>query len=153
MIPINIVDQAIYPHNAKKRNKHFANITFFGVFTLGIFCALSMITGSPYAVNFFGQGELNDAAPLVCWLGIKVIFNAVSAYTGTPVLVAFGYAKTFSISLVWTSVISLLLYTTIYISGILSLHVIIAIMIFDSLFIAAYRLFCCVKYKLLFYTS
>ena len=120
---------------------------------MGIVCALLMIIGTPYAVKYFGHGELNDAIPLTCLLSIKVVINELNLYSGTPVLVAFGHPKPFNMSIIYTAIITLLIYTLLYFTGILSLNAVAAVMIFDIIFITAYRLFFCVKYKLLFYKT
>lgn len=153
MIPISIADQALYPHNAKNQDRKFATHTFWGILAMGIGCALLMVICTPYAVRYFGHGELNDAIPLTCLLSIKVVINALNLYSGTPVLVAFGYAKPFNMSIIYAAIITLLIYTLLYFTGILSLNAVAAVMIFDIIFITAYRLFYCVKYKLLFYND
>ena len=148
-LPVNIADQAIYPHNARKKDHLFATRTFWLMLLLGCVCAALMALGNTTAVNFFGHGKLDAAVPLIYILTAKVILNAVNLYCGTPVLVAFGYAKHFNMSTIYSALLTIVLYTGCYLFGILSLNMVIAIMIFDSFFAAAYRLYYCLKYKLL----
>ena len=150
MIPINIIDQAVYPHNAKHKDRRFATKTFFYMLLLGCVCAGIMVVGASPAVHFFGRGELNEAIPLLYILSIKVIATTLTFYTGTPVLVAFGYPKPFNMSVIWISLLTVVIYPSIYYMGMLSLNKVIGIIIFNEVFFAAYRLFYCVKYKLLF---
>ena len=150
LIPAGIVDQAVYPHNAKKQDRSFATRTFYLIILLGAVCAGLMLAGAPLAVNYFGCGKLNAAIPLIYWLGIKVFFSTPGWYMGTSVLVAFGYAKQFNMSAIYSTGINLSIYTILFLCNKLTLNAVIAILIFESVFIFAYEMYYCLKYKLLY---
>ena len=153
MLPANIIDQAIYPHNAKHKDRNFATKTFYYMLLLGGACAGIMMAGTPLAVQFFGHGELNDAVPLLYIMSIYVVLTTLTLYTGTPVLVAFGYPKPFNMSIIWISLLTIVIYPAMYYSGLLSLNKVIGFIIFNEAFFAGYRIYYCAKYKLLFNTS
>ena len=150
MIPANIIDQAIYPHNAKHKDRKFATKTFYYMILLGGICAGLMAAGAAPAVHFLGHGELNEAIPLLYLLTANVIVATLSFYEGTPVLVAFGYAKPFNKAIILSSFVTMFSYYTTYYLNLLSPIAIIVIIMFNETFIAAYMFYCCYKYKILF---
>ena len=150
MLPANIIDQAVYPHNAKHKDHKFATKTFFYMILLGVLCAGVMALGASPAVQFLGQGKLGDAVPFLYIMTINVVISALTFYTGAPVLVAFGYAKPFNMSIIWASCFTLLIYPLMHYFEMLSISRIVGIMITSEAIVAAYRIFYCVKYKLLF---
>ena len=152
LIPAGIVDQAIYPHNAKKQDRAFATRTFYLIIIFGAISAAVMIAGAPLAVNFLGSGKLNDAVPLIYWLGIKVFFSTPGWYMGTSVLVAFGYARQFNMYAIYSTAINLSIYTILFLCNKLTLNAVIAIMIFESIFAIIYEMYYCRKYNLLYIT-
>lgn len=149
-LPVSIIDQSVYPHNAKQKDRNFATKTFFYVLVLGCICAGIMAVGTAPAVQFFGQGKLDAAIPLVYIMSIKVIATTLTLYTGAPVLVAFGYPKPFNMSTIWLSLLTIVIYPAMYCFNCLSLNMVIALIILSELFYSAYRTFYCIKYKLLF---
>ncbi len=152
-LPVSIIDQSVYPHNVKHKDRKFATKTFFYVLLLGFVCAGIMVAGASPAVQFFGHGKLNAAMPLLYIMSIKVIATTLTLYTGTPVLVAFGYPKPFNMSIIWVSLLTIVIYPAMYYFQLLSLNLVVTFIILSEVFFAAYRLFYCVKYKLLFNTT
>ena len=116
---------------------------------MGAACAGLMLAGAPLAVDFFGSGKLNAAKPLIYWLGFRVFITTQSWYMGTSVLVAFGYAKQFNMSAIYSTIINLSIYTIFFLCKKLTLNTVIAILIFDSAFVFTYEMYYCLKYKLL----
>ena len=150
-LPVDITDQAVYPHNAKKQDRKFATRTFLVIVFLGFVCAATMIICAPWAVHFFGYGKLDAAVTLLYVLAVKVVLNAMNLYAGTPVLVAFGPPEPFNMSIIYTALLTLCLYAVFYLTGLLTLKLMIAIMIFNTAFATAYRLYYCFKHKILIF--
>ena len=118
---------------------------------LGFVCAAGMVIFAPWLVHVLGYGKLDAAVPLLYVLSIKVVLSAMNLYSGTPTLVAFGYPKPFNMSIIYTALLTLCLYAGLYFAGLLSLKLMIAIMIFNTAFATAYRLYYCFKHKILIF--
>ena len=151
LLPVSILDQAIYPHNAKNQNRIFVTKTFWIMFALAICCAGIMFAGTPIAVKILGNGKLDAAVPLAYCLCIKVIINVLLHYTGTPMLVAFGYPAPFNLSVIVSAIMMTLSYFVLYMLDKLSLGMFIVLLIAGDAIILSYRLFYCLKYKLLLF--
>lgn len=150
LLPVNIVDQAIYPHNAKKQDRAFASKQFYCFTGLGIVCTLLLLAGTPFAVRFFGQGKLSDAVLIIYLLSIKVPIESLAYYGGAPTLVAFGYTKTYTLSFLYGVLAVIVIYPILYFTGNITLKTVVLVMISSSALVAFYRLYYCRKFKLLF---
>jgi len=149
LLPASILDQAIYPYNAKKQDRLLATKMFVMMLIVGCICAAIMFLGIPLAVRILGAGKLGAAIPLAYWLCIRVIINVMVLYTGTPLLVAFGYPRPFNFSVIICAGTMILLYLLLYVLNQLSLYAFVALLIINDLIILVYRLFYCLKYKIL----
>lgn len=58
LVPIQMVNQAIYPHLARTLNKLFARKMLIVNVALSFVIALSVFVLAPYAVYYFSKGEL-----------------------------------------------------------------------------------------------
>ena len=150
LIPAGIIEQAIYPHNAQKKDRKFISATFWLLLFFAVVCAGIMVVCTPLAVDFFGAGKLNDAIPIIYFLSLKVAISILDCYIGVPVLVALGYSKPFNDSIIYSTAAIVVLYVVFYLTGILSMNMFILLITLGSFFTFAYRMFYCIKYKLLF---
>lgn len=148
-MPASILDQAIYPHNAQKQDRKFATRTFFLMAVLGIVCACIMLLGTPWAVKILGAGKLNEAIPLTYILSFKVFLAVMSFYTGTPLLVAFGHAREFNSSILFSTIISVLLYAVLFGLSALSLKMFVFLLIISEAAVFIYRTIYCIKFKII----
>ncbi len=144
-VPVTIVEQAIFPHNARKKDHAIARQLFWIMFVFSCICAVLLLIGTPVAVNFFGAGKLNAAIPLCYWLSIKVVLTGLNYYTGAPLLVAFGHPKPYNTSIIFSTVVILILSIVFYFMDIFSLPVFIVLLILGDLITFFIRFYYCKK--------
>ena len=150
MIPISMIDQAVYPHNAKNQDRKFATRTFCGMVAIGLIGAACVYALSPFAVGILGGGKMGDAIPLCRILCIYMVLCSITYYIGSPILVAFGKPSPFNQSVIISAVVTIVLYSILYMLGQLSLNMFVFAMMFSEIVILSYRMFFCLKYKFLF---
>jgi len=148
MIPLYVINRAIFPHNANKKDRRFATKALFAVIMITIVVAVADFIFSPLAVHFFGGDQLMDSVLITRILCLWVLIGGVSIYEGTSVLVAFGHVKPFNYSVLLSSVALLLLYGLFYLTNNFTLMSFAFALIFSESFIAIYRLYFCMKYNL-----
>ena len=103
---------------------------------------------TPMIVKFLGGEELLMAIPVTRILTLWMLFVGISYYTGTPTLVAMGYSKPFNYSVIYSTVVLLLLYGIFYIAGIFTVISFAFALVAAEFFVAAYRIYFCNKYRL-----
>lgn len=149
LVPVNMIIQAIYPHNVLKRDRRFAMNSFAGVIFFGAAgCAVLYFT-APYIVDFLGNRQLSAAVPMMRFLTIHVLICTFTYYLGSPLLVAWGHSKPFNDSVLISSVIILVIYFIFYICSINSIYYYASAMIVSELVILFYRVFYCIKYGII----
>jgi polysaccharide transporter, PST family len=148
MIPLYVLNRAIFPHNANKQDRRFATKALFAVILITIVVAVADFAFSPLAVRFFGGDQLMDSVFISRVLCLWVLIGGVSIYEGSSVLVAFGHVKPFNYSVLLSSAALLLLYGLFYLTDNFTLMSFAFALIFAEFFIAIYRFYFCIKYKL-----
>lgn len=144
-VPVSIAEQAIFPHNARKKDSAMARQLFWIMLLFSCICAVIMLLGTPIAVKFLGANKLNTAIPLTCVLSIKVVLVGLNYYTGAPLLVAFGYSKPYNASIIFSTVAILILSIVIYFMEMFSLLIFIFLMILGDLITFSIRFYYCKK--------
>ena len=145
-IPANIVEQAIFPFNARKKDKLIARQMFWIMLIFSCACAGVVMLGTPFAVRFLGAGELNAAIPITCYLSIKVVLAGLNSYLGIPLLVAFGYPEPYNRSIILSSALMLLVCIMLLFFNILSLSMLVVLIIVCEIVIFVARLYYCRKF-------
>ncbi len=145
-LPTSIIEQAIFPHNARKKDISMARQMFWIMLAFSCICALLMLIGTPLAVKFLGAGKLNAAIPLTCWLGIKVVLSGMNYYSGAPLLVAFGFPRPYNSSIIISTILVILLSIIFYFMKILSLNIFVFLIILGDLITFIIRIYYCKKY-------
>ncbi len=148
MLPLYVINRAIFPHNANKQDRRFATKALFAVSMITIVVAVADFIFSPFAVHFFGGDQLMDSVFITRILCLWVLISGVSIYEGSSVLVAFGHVKPFNYSVLLSSIALLLLYGLFYLTNNFTLISFAFALIFSESFIAIYRLYFCLKFKL-----
>lgn len=150
MIPLYVINRAIFPHNANKQDRRFATKALFAVSMITIVVAVADFIFSPLAVRLIGGGDgrLLDSVFISRILCLWVLISGISIYEGSSVLVAFGHVKPFNYSVLLSTVALLLLYGLFYLTNNFTLISFAFALIFSESFIAIYRLYFCFKFKL-----
>ncbi len=149
LVPIQMLNQAIYPHLARTLSKLFARkILVINIF-ISLLIAVIVFVFAPYVVYYFSKGELPESVVLTRILCIWVFFGGIVVYLGGPILVSFGYPKPFNNSVILGTFVLLCSYFLLYLLGGLGNIYYFAYALCLSEFIMfSYRFFYCMKYKL-----
>ena len=73
----------------------------------------------------------------------------MSLYLGSPVLVAFGYFKPFNTSVIYSTLLLIAAYLILYLGNIFNLYMFSACLVIIESYIVIYRLWYCVKYRII----
>ena len=149
LIPISMLTQAIFPHNARYRDRKFAMRAFAGLLGTASFGIVVLYFLAPFLVHFLGDGQLPEAVPLLRLLEIQILLCAFTYYLGSPLLVAWGYPKPFNHSVLIATGCLLLTYGIFYFFSLSSVYWFALAVILSELIILIYRAFYCVKYKII----
>ena len=153
LIPVSMLIQAIYPHNALKRDQKFAMRAFAGLLGVGFAGVAALYFLAPYLVAFLGHGQLPEAVPLLRFLEIHIVLCIFTYYLGTPLLVAWGYSKPFNDSVLVSSASILLIYGIFFACNISSIYWYAAAIIIAESIILLYRSFYCFKHKIMSFSQ
>lgn len=147
-VPIQMLNQSIFPHNSKHQNRKYANDMLWAIGLTSLFFSLFIFLIAPYIVYFFAKDQLPEATTILRILCIYIFSGGVSLYTGSPVLVAFGYSKPFNYSVILSTFVLISLYAVYYLLGLFSIYNFALALGLSELTIAVYRLVYCYKFKI-----
>lgn len=153
MIPLQMVNQSIYPHLARTKDRILAKNGFFFITICSLLLSLFVYIIAPLAIRFFAGNELMEAVPLLRILCFYIFFSGVSLYLGTPLLVAFGYPKPFNLSVILSTIILMICYYLMYVLNVLTVSNFAYAMGITELFIVLYRISYCYNNKILYLWS
>ncbi|WP_297676950.1 oligosaccharide flippase family protein [uncultured Bacteroides sp.] len=149
LVPIQMVNQAVYPHIARTLNKVFARKMLMINIFASLLIAIAVFILAPYAIYYFSKGEVEEAVVLTRILCIWVFFGGIVVYLGSPVLVSFGHPQPFNNSILAGTFVLLCSYLLLYILGGLGNIYYFAYALCLSEFVMfSYRFFYCIKYEL-----
>ena len=144
-----MLNQAIFPHNARQQNRVFAKKILYITLCLAVIGAACVYVLAPVVVELFaGKGMLLESIQILRILAIYLIAGTMALYLGSPTLVAWGYYKPFNRSVYLSTTILLVVYAVLYIANALSLESFAVALILSELAIATYRYYYCVKLKI-----
>jgi PST family polysaccharide transporter len=150
-VPLQMFNQAVFPHNAKNRNSKFARDLFNAMVVISLVLAAFVFIMAPWVIHFFSKNRMPESIILLRLLCVYIFSGGISLYTGSPVLVAFGYARPFNVSVIISTLVLVTLYVVFYLLGFFSIHMFALSLGLAELTIAAYRLYFCFKYSIFKY--
>ena len=148
-IPMQMLNQAAYPHVAKSRDVRFVRKFFTLNVGLSAVVALMVYLLAPIAIHIFAGDQMPEAITLTRILSVWVFVAGITIFIGAPVLVAFGYPKPFNNSVILSSVCLALIYFGMYATNILSIYMFAVALFLSEVVILVYRLYYCNKYGLI----
>ena len=132
LVPLQMLNQALFPHIAKTLDRKFVN-KCFRLILLATGCIIVIVyILAPFAVFVLSDGKLPE-----------------SSFTGSPVLVSFGYSKPFNRSVVLSTFVLIVIYMVLYFTNSFSIINFALALGFAEFVIAIYRLYYCNRYKLI----
>lgn len=149
LVPISMMNQALYPNIAKSQNRNFAQKCFRINILLSALIAIAVFVLAPYAIHFFAKDDLELAVVLTRILCIWVFFGGIVVYLGSPTLVAFGYPKPFNNSILLGTATLLLSYLIMFVTGHVEIvYFAYALCLAESVMLY-YRLYYNMRYKII----
>lgn len=149
LIPMQMMNQAVYPHIARTESLSFVRKYFKIDILLSFIIASVVAILAPYVVSFFAGDKILTAIPLLRILCFWIFLGGITTYIGAPVLVSFGYPKPFNKSVVLSAISLFLLYGVFYVFNAIYIYNFAWILVLSELVILIYRMFYCLKYKLI----
>lgn len=146
--PMQMLNQAIYPHISKTKDKIFANKFLHVNIILSLTVASIIFLLAPLIISLVSNGRLEESVLLLRILSLYTFFGGVATYIGAPILVSFGHPKPFTSSVIISFVVLLLLYFFMYISGSLEYIFFAFILVIAEFVIFLYRFYFCYKYQI-----
>ncbi|WP_082243368.1 oligosaccharide flippase family protein [Xenorhabdus bovienii] len=150
LIPINTLNQVIYPHVARTRN---FNITtraiLFSLPIYIIFYPILYFFGEDFIIIFAGS-ELIESFNYLIVLYLIPIINIIVYFTGNCALILINKKKEFNNSIYVSFIIYVLSIFILLISNNLTIYKLCWILVMNSLIICLYRLYYSIKYIKLF---
>lgn len=149
LIPLQMLNQAIFPHIAKTCDRVFVNRCFRLILGATVLIILVVYVGAPLAVRILSDGELPDSATILRVLCLFIFSGGITSYTGSPVLVSFGYSKPFNQSVILSTFVLIAIYVVLYFTNSFSIINFALALGFAEFVIAIYRLYYCNRYNLI----
>ena len=149
LLPASMVGQAAYPFNARQKDARFATKVFFGLLLLVGVMLAALFFMAPFCVRILSHGKLPESAYLVRMLIPYIFIGSMSVYLGAPMLVAWGHSKPFNHSVFWATAILVLTYGIFYMLKTGTPGYYCLVLCLGELGVASYRLYHCIKYKII----
>lgn len=149
MMPMQMFNQALYPNMSNSQDKKMLRSSFriTAIITLSVSCGVLLI--SDFAVGLLSGGRIPAAVGILRILCAGLFFSGFSVFFGSSSLVAFGYQKPFNISVVWSTVLLLVCYSLMILTGNSSGNLYALALVAAELLVFAYRFYYCQHYRLL----
>lgn len=151
LIPFSMLNQAIFPHNANKKNVVFARKIGYFMIALAVIMSIITYVGAPFAVKFFAgdSGIIQLSTETTRLLIGYLFFGSLVLYYGSPTLIAWGYVRPFNVSVYISTITLLVLYGILYLLGLLRIEFFALSLMIVEMVISGYRYYFCRKYKIL----
>jgi PST family polysaccharide transporter len=148
-MPNSIINQVIYPNIAKTKNKILAKKVFYIRLIIAFALMAVIYLFGKYIVILLGGNKMLEAVNILDLFSIMLFLTAVTYYTGSTLLVSFGYAAKFNISVIYGTLLYLIIAILLYLTNNIIMNNIIYLMLFIESFIMFYRYYYCRRYKIL----
>lgn len=149
VIPFEMLQQAVFPTISRTQNKGMLKKIVYAAFIIGAFIGLITYLFSDNLMFLFGGDEMLKFASVLKVLSLLSPFVALTFVLGTCSLVAFGYYKEYNFSLIFTSIIYILVLIVLYFTDKINFWSLIYLRVFGDVLMALIRLYYSLKRKTL----
>ncbi len=149
LLPMRMLNRALFPHLSRTKDRPMIkklfklNILFSFIICLGLYIL------APWGVAILGKGTLPEATEVLRLLLLFIFIGNISSFTGTPVLVSFGYPRPYTNSVYFSTLVLCALYVLIWLTGWYSLASFALALGASEVAMFIYRYIASKKYKLL----
>ena len=145
---MGMLNQALYPNIAKNKDISFVNRLFPVMASIALFIAAGVYILAPFLIRLFSDSAMMEAVPILRLLCLYIFFAGIVAFTGSPVLVAFGYPKASNNAVIYSTAVLAAGYVILYLINGFGIYSFIWILVMAEMFMAAYRVYYCYKFKI-----
>lgn len=145
MIPVEMLNQATYPHISRTRNKLFITKYLFFSALLGLLLSLALFIIAPLLISFFTNENVAEATTILRVLCLFTFSDTITIGLGACTLIAFGFPKPFNESVIYSTFFLAFIYLLIYFFELFSTTSFAFALFLTSLFVLLYRLYFCIK--------
>ena len=149
MVPIQMLNQALYPNLSRSRDRTMLPSILRIVTLLIVGVTIVLFTFSSPIVRILSHGELREAASLLRLLCLYLFFSGFSVFLGTSVLVAFGRQRPFNVSVICSTVALLICYSVMIYFRLNSIYLYASALIIAEIVVLFYRTYFARRYKLI----
>ncbi len=149
LIPMQMLNQSVYPHIATTLDKRFTNRFFLVNIGISMLAGIAIFIFAPLAVYFFAKDSLPEAVILSRILTLYVVFAGMNSFLGSSVLVSFGHKKIFNSSVIFSSILLLFIYFIYDLAGIFSIENFALALVSAEFMIFIVRLGGCLRYGII----
>ncbi|MDD7915124.1 oligosaccharide flippase family protein [Polaribacter ponticola] len=149
VIPFEMLQQAVFPTISRTKNKKLLQKLVYLSLIIGSIIGFIIYLMADYFMIWFGGEEMLQFSPTLKLLTILCPFVALTFILGTCSLVAFGYFKEYNFSLIFTSVVYILVLVILYFTDTINFWNLIYLRIFGDVLMAFIRLYYSFKRKTL----
>ncbi|MBT7816253.1 MAG: oligosaccharide flippase family protein [Polaribacter sp.] len=147
VIPFEMLQQAVFPTISRTKNKKLLKNLVYVSFIVGVFIGSIIFLMADYFMVWFGGEEMLQFAPSLKLLAILCPFVSLTFILGTCSLVAFGFYREYNFSLIFTSIVYMLILIVLYFTGKINFWNLIYLRVFGDVLMALIRLFYSFKRK------
>lgn len=147
-VPFALLNQAIYPNVAKNKNMKIVSESIKYSIIIGLAITLFLILFRTPIVLLLGGKELLMAGFIIIILSPTIVITALNFFLGNTGLVIFGYNKAFNLSVIYGTLLHVLLISILYFIGNIGLIELSILTVIVQLYIMCYRLYYCNLYQI-----
>lgn len=147
VIPFEMLQQAVFPTISRTKNKNLLKNLVYVSFLIGVLIGTLVFLMAEYFMVWVGGEEMLQFAPSLKILAILCPFVSLTFILGTCSLVAFGYYREYNFSLIFTSIIYLLILIVLYFTETINFWNLIYLRVFGDILMVLIRLFYSFKRK------
>lgn len=149
VIPFEMLQQAVFPTISRTKNRKLLKNLVYVSFIVGVFVGTIIFLMADYFMVWFGGEEMLQFAPSLKLLAVLCPFVSLTFILGTCSLVAFGYYKEYNFSLIFTSIVYILILIVLYFTHEIKFWNLIYLRVFGDVLMALIRLYFSVRRRTL----
>ena len=149
VIPFEMLQQAVFPTISRTKNKKLLKNLVYLSLIVGSIIGIFIFLMADYFMIWFGGDELLLFSETLKTLTILCPFVALTFILGTCSLVAFGFYKEYNFSLIFTSIIYILILIVLYFTNQINFWNLIYLRVFGDVLMVLIRLYYSLKRKTL----
>lgn len=149
VIPFEMLQQAVFPTISRTKNKNLLKKLVVSSFIIGVVIGSIIFLLSDSLMFLLGGDEMLPFSTTLQFLAILCPFVALTFVLGTCSLVAFGFFKEYNFSLIFTSLIYILILVFLYFTNSITFWNLIYLRVFGDVLMVLIRLYYSLKRKTL----